>query len=740
MDNELIEKLISSDEMIVKTIEENSQSLNILIDGFSSIMSMTTVDGDKLEKQMEEQGVKEAEIIKGTLTESINQSSNLSIEQVAEAETSISEGSILSDETINNLIDVISNMQTILGNLNTESISGASTQTEQISEINTGNLTQVIDDFKTLSNLNWCTDWLKCLEKIVEQADVVKEALNSIPADKKVSLGINEDDLQKVDQSIQKVKEDITTDINLSVAKTEMIEQASQTQTASELSSEFLNSFSNLNEKISSFSENIENNTISQESFINQINQFSETNSKTIENTITTLNDTTKTILEKPNKNETISESKIITETKPETLVEFGFEGMTSMPQIAQTPFFTESAQGGFQSPLIQVLPMPPTTKEIVKELKLEESSPISTNKAQTEIVNIPKPPTISPEMTFEGLFGQMPMPMPPLVPKVETGASMGSFGLPKPISIEDLLSFKNPIVETTNISTEINKEEIMPLDLEKLLNFETKIEPINTIKETNTNFVGLSEPIGFEQLSNMTPNIIPEQTQNMGFQIQKEPKPFDMGVNTFEGIPTTENQVNETTIQNIQNLPIPSFANFENMFQFKGTELPMSSIAPESTLEKPTNLSSSIEEIFIKNQELPQIDLGSSISKIQNEIPQAPSELAASTEVMMNEVNLEPLGSKLSSSISSLGENLKNTSTAQTASTTTQSGTDNSVMGEILNMLTKLDTTLQTLSSPQGKNMAIPSMGNSLSDAQARMIGRQIANELKDNFSRLYN
>jgi hypothetical protein len=198
MDDQLIEKLISSDELIVSTIEENSQSLNILIDQFSSIMSMTTVDGEKLEKQIQEQGEKEAEFIKGTLTESVNQSSNLSLEQVAEAEVTASESSLLSDQTVNSLIDVISNMQNMLEKLD---IGGIETQSPQMTEINTGNLTQVIDDFKTLSNLNWCTDWLKCLEKIVEQADVVKDALDSIPSDKKLSLGINEEELQKVDQS-----------------------------------------------------------------------------------------------------------------------------------------------------------------------------------------------------------------------------------------------------------------------------------------------------------------------------------------------------------------------------------------------------------------------------------------------------------------------------------------------------------------------------------------------------------
>ena len=111
MDDKLIEKLISSDELIVKTIEENTQSMKTLIDQFSSIMSMTTVQGDKLEKQIVEQGEKEAESIKGTLTESINQSSNISLETVAENETTTAEGSVLSDQTVNSLIDVISNIQ-----------------------------------------------------------------------------------------------------------------------------------------------------------------------------------------------------------------------------------------------------------------------------------------------------------------------------------------------------------------------------------------------------------------------------------------------------------------------------------------------------------------------------------------------------------------------------------------------------------------------------------------------------
>jgi hypothetical protein len=119
----------------------------------------------------------------------------------------------------------------------------------------------------------------------------------------------------------------------------------------------------------------------------------------------------------------------------------------------------------------------------------------------------------------------------------------------------------------------------------------------------------------------------------------------------------------------------------------------------------------------------------------------QPTSQLAASTEVMMNEVNLEPLSNQLSSSISSLGENIKSTPTAvEQKPATSETESSSNVMGEILSMLTKLDATLGTLSSSQGRGGAMPSLGGSLSDSQARLIGRQIANELKDSFSKLYN
>ena len=401
MDDKLMESLINSDELITKTIEENNNSFKDLFDQFSSIMSMTIVNGEQIEKQLTEQGEKEAEQIKGALTGNISQASNLTLEKVAESEIQENQGSILSDETVNDLINVIANIQDVLGKINTDQIATITATSPESANANTGinkeliisnesqvasipqvgpeaptpqvnpeltlaqvgpslplpqvgpeaptpatntlnieNLGQVIDDFKTLSNLNWCTDWLKCLEKIIEQADIVKEALNAIPFEKKISLGLNDEELGKLDESIQKVKENISSDINLSTAKNELIEQTVSSNTP-DLSTSFLDSFFDLSEKLGLFTDKVENNSISQESFINKVSEFSETTSKTIENTFTTFNDTTKTILEKPNTLETALEtieSKVQTEAKPEFLSEFSFEELLNFT----IPKFTE--------------------------------------------------------------------------------------------------------------------------------------------------------------------------------------------------------------------------------------------------------------------------------------------------------------------------------------------------------------------------------------------------------------
>ena len=747
MDDKLIEKLISSDELIVKTIEENTQSMKTLIDQFSSIMSMTTVQGDKLEKQIVEQGEKEAESIKGTLTESINQSSNISLETVAENETTTAEGSVLSDQTVNSLIDVISNIQGVLENLNTQELKTIETTptevsttptetkettTAQISNINVGNLGQVIDDFKTLSNLNWCTDWIKCLEKIIEQADVVKDALSSIPNDKKVSLGINEEELKKVDQSIQKVKEDISSDINLSVAKTEMIEQAATPSTTPQLSTSFLNSFSELTEKIGSFTEKVENNTVSQESFVNKVNQYSDTTYKTIESSFSTLNDTTKTILEKPSTLETSLESiesKVMTEVKPELPAEFNLEALTMPPQLQPVQVQT------------QIPPPPP-----MMQLGEFGAMPSQLQPVQVQTQIPPFPPMI-PEMGFEGIMGFeqfMPLQMPPIIQKVEAvkgETPATTLPLPPSMNFGDFLLPRSPMAEEKAITAEVNKEETSSLNLESLMDFETFSPMKNITTEKGINISEMQKPIGFEELGANLPIIMPKSVETPPVQVLASPGALGAELSQFNALPGIEGTTNKTIVESIQNIAIPNIDSFSNMFQMNVPETTIGTRGLSGSPMAPPSLSTNMEEMLIKNQEVPQINLTKAIAKIQSEVPQPTSEIAASTEVMMKEINLEPLGTQLNSSISSLGENLKSkTPEIPTASATPPKEPGSDVMGEILTMLTKLDTTIQGLSSSAGRGSGMASMGSSLSDAQARTIGRQIANELKDSFSRLYN
>ena len=982
MDDKLMESLINSDELITKTIEENNNSFKDLFDQFSSIMSMTIVNGEQIEKQLTEQGEKEAEQIKGALTGNINQASNLTLEKVAESEIQENQGSILSDETVNDLINVIANIQDVLGKINTDQIATITATPPESANANTGinkeliissenqvgpeaptpqvnpeltlaqvgpslplpqvgpeaptpatntlnieNLGQVIDDFKTLSNLNWCTDWLKCLEKIIEQADIVKEALNSIPFEKKISLGLNDEELGKLDESIQKVKENISSDINLSTAKNELIEQTVSSNNTPDLSTSFLDSFFELSEKLGLFTDKVENNSISQESFINKVSEFSETTSKTIENTFTTFNDTTKTILEKPNTLETALEtieSKVQTEVKPEFLSEFSFEELLNFT----IPKFTEvNAQEFLPPPPPPLIPfgemgmIPSLIKSLSPEIgTVQNTTAPAINLPNEELINIEgvqpektnvqeKPTTLTPppppplEFGFESIFETLgfsfpgilpeaegaqvvktesptaslsplpmgpelqqaetanvgfpktpnipapppplefgfesileslgfsspgilptesptaslsPMPMGPELQQVET-ANVGSpkvsnvpappppleFGFesiletlgfsfpgilpeaegvqvvntesptaslspvpmgpefqqaetanvgspktpnvplapPPPMNFMDFLFPKSPVVEEP-LGAQVNTVEKNPLNLENLFNFEPNVLSDNTIKETGFSQNEIQKPLGFEELGSLDLTNNSKTTENMGNQFSAKPLPFAPDFNLMSSFPEIET-FGEMTLENVQNITEPIYNPLESLFQTKGNEFSKNNVAVGNTKASPPAISNNIEEMLIKNQEVPQVNLSNVATKIQNEIPQSTSELAASTEVMMNEVNLEPLGSQLSSSIDSLSQNMNTQpadAQAATGATSTESSPD--VMNQILTMLTNLNSTIKGMSSPQGAGTTVipQSGGSSLSEAQARIIGRQIANELKDNFSKLYN
>ena len=914
MDDKLMESLINSDELITKTIEENNNSFKDLFDQFSSIMSMTIVNGEQIEKQLTEQGEKEAEQIKGALTGNISQASNLTLEKVAESEIQENQGSILSDETVNDLINVIANIQDVLGKINTDQIATITATSPESANANTGinkeliisnesqvasipqvgpeaptpqvnpeltlaqvgpslplpqvgpevptpatntlnieNLGQVIDDFKTLSNLNWCTDWLKCLEKIIEQADIVKEALNAIPFEKKISLGLNDEELGKLDESIQKVKENISSDINLSTAKNELIEQTVSFNTP-DLSTSFLDSFFELSEKLGLFTDKVENNSISQESFINKVSEFSETTSKTIENTFTTFNDTTKTILEKPNTLETALEtieSKVQTEAKPEFLSEFSFEELLNftIPKFTEVnaqeflppppppliPFGEmgmipslikslspetgtvqnitapainlpneeliniEGAQPektttltspplapppplefGFESILESlgfsfpgILPEAEGVQVVNTESPTTSLSPMpmgpelqqveTANVGSPKVSNVPAPPPPF-EFGFESILETLgfsspgilptesptaslsPMPMGPELQQVET-ANVGSPKVsnvpapPPPMDFMDFLFPKSPVVEEP-LGTQVNTVEKNPLNLENLFNFESNVLSDNTIKETGISLNEIQKPLGFEELGSLDITNNSKTTENMGNQFSAKPLPFAPDFNLMSSFPEIET-FGEMTLENVQNITEPIYNPLESLFQTKGNEFSKNNVAVGNTKATPPAISNNIEEMLIKNQEVPQVNLSNVATKIQNDIPQSTSELAASTEVMMNEVNLEPLGSQLSSSIDSLSQNMNTQpADAQAATGTTPTESSPDVMNQILTMLTNLNSSIKGMSSPQGAGTTVvpQSGGSALSEAQARIIGRQIANELKDNFSKLYN
>ena len=359
----------------------------------------------------------------------------------------------------------------------------------------------------------------------------------------------------------------------------------------------------------------------------------------------------------------------------------------------------------------------------------------------------IPPPPPMIPEMGFEGIMGFeqfMPLQMPPIIQKVEAvkgETPATTLPLPPSMNFGDFLLPRSPMAEEKAITAEVNKEETSSLNLESLMDFETFSPMKNITTEKGINISEMQKPIGFEELGANLPIIMPKSVETPPVQVLASPGALGAELSQFNALPGIEGTTNKTIVESIQNIAIPNIDSFSNMFQMN---VPETTIGTRGLSDSPMaspSLSTNMEEMLIKNQEVPQINLTKAIAKIQSEVPQPTSEIAASTEVMMKEINLEPLGTQLNSSISSLGENLKSkTPETPTASATPPKEPGSDVMGEILTMLTKLDTTIQGLSSSAGRGSGMASMGSSLSDAQARTIGRQIANELKDSFSRLYN
>ena len=805
MDEQILEKLISSDELISKTIEENSQKQKKTFDEFSSIMSMTTVNGEELERIIEEQGEKEAETIKATFSQGFNKSSELPLKTITEIESSKYEGGILSDETVNNLIDVISNVQNVLDNLQLQSVEFTtpttltptvnnfveSTNQVEIPTVNLENINQVIDDFKTLSNLNWCKDWLNCLEKIVEQADVVKNALENIPSDKKIEFGINEEELKKVDDSIQKVKENITSDINLSVAKTEMIEQQTIGTEGQQLSNQFLNNFTEITEKISSFTDKVENNTISQESFLNKVNQFPEDTIKTIQNTFNSFNETYKSIIEKSNTLENFTSSQFKTEL-------VSIESLEKLSATAPTEITNNLAQNVTSPLAIEQLTLPiiPTQIEnpsttVTQPTQIESVSQVTTQAApqvtstlaleqltmptiptqvETEPTTVTQPtqvenpsttvtsqvvPQVTPAMTLE----QLTMPTIPTqvesVPQVAESEILSntffdnlmkliptksitneSSEINKSFSFEDILSTQTITNKISNLS--VDNQELNPLNLENLSSFAGS-KGLNFLSENENNLPETENTIKFENIMTSVPNLLSKNFEN---PLMQDSTPFSseqLDLNALSNIVGFDNSDNNSLIENA---PVSNITQLKPSLQSELTSKAMiDNLGIKNEIEPSITSMSNVEDMLIRNQEIPQFNLATVASRLENKLPEPTFKKAASAEAMMSEVNLEPLGNQITTSISTLNDNISSSRNITENSVEPQNNQETAtVMNDILSMLKKLDTTLETMSATKPMTNNMPSLGGSIGDSQARAIGRQIAYELKDSLSRLYN
>jgi hypothetical protein len=352
----------------------------------------------------------------------------------------------------------------------------------------------------------------------------------------------------------------------------------------------------------------------------------------------------------------------------------------------------------------------------------------------------MPLPPPM-----MEGFMGQMPMP--PMTMGVETAT-------PMPL----------PIPTTTFLEEPESEEMVEGVDLDYASFYETFINNVNARKQ-NQNTETVSETPAtsdiFSQLvSNEAFETIPSetnQTETFGNEsISLENPPIFEEKNTVstpslnpENIPFTSNMFGIPSltgdifskIPSMESLPtnVPFLPQTEiggNLFN----KIESSGISSEIENSMP-NFDFGLENILVKNQEQKAPSLASVTTSLQKVETPNTAEMMATNQAMAGEVNLEPIGNKIETSISGLSETLtkqSETNVAQTAPA--QQGMSSDVSVQILELLKKLDATLSNQSTNVNSGQQMPSIGGGISESAARTIGRQIAQELKGNLTRLYN
>ena len=189
MDDKLIDSLIQSDEIISQTITEANKSAEESIDDIlSSVMSISTGNAQKIEKEVINQATKEAQNIKASLTGTLT-TNPPSTSEIASIEALKSEGNV-SEETMGNLTSVMSNLEDVLNQMNAskstvvttggEELPKASPETELVAQgttqqIDIDKLSTLINDFKSISTMDWASKWLSYVQKIVDEVGIIKE-------------------------------------------------------------------------------------------------------------------------------------------------------------------------------------------------------------------------------------------------------------------------------------------------------------------------------------------------------------------------------------------------------------------------------------------------------------------------------------------------------------------------------------------------------------------------------------
>ena len=912
MDDKLIDSLIQSDEIISQTITEANKSAEESIDDIlSSVMSISTGNAEKIEKEVLNQATKETQNIKASLTGTLN-ANPPTIQEIANIEAKGGEGSV-SDETMGNLTSVMSNLEDVLNQINTSKSTVVTTSGEQLpklspeiegieqgtnQQIDIDKLSTLINDFKSISTLDWASKWLSYVQKIVDEVGVIKEELNTLPTESKLNLGINEESLNKVQEGFEQVKENITSEINVLPSNEETPAEEGIMGTS------FLSGFSDFFKNLYSVPEKVESGNLVQEGFFDNMSNFEEGEMKAVEmgiseiipesiqqigipeitelplgleNVFGGLKSTFSSlfgggeeeeeetplalteivepkisetpvpkepgterkslaelfqmaygqVVEEEEEVEEVEEVEGIAETKvkqsiaqPPALVE-NFEDLLStgsapMPPItpemtATAPFSVEALTGGIFPP------MPPITPVIATNPKVEETTtaqnalptpPVMAQVGEEALVEslfnfettgaIPMPPAVQgttnavptapqslpmpvlPETPVESLFdfettGAMPMP-----PAVQGAGAMpmppavqGAGAMPMPPAVQGATnavptapqSLPMPVLPETPVESLFDFETTgampMPPAVQETIEAKTPTEALPTPNAPVLEAIQPEETFQ-DIIANILKNKASKQATppaQMGQGISASGfipplPPSKMNVEAVETTGITKNlgaMASEAIPFGAEILPPPSTTGVRaegalapppalefSPFEMSGGEMfgGMSSEIFSQSMPMPINelmpFGAGMEDVLIKNQAQKGPELSSAISKIQSsEIPST-APMAIESEVMMKEVNLEPLGERLSSSIDNLGSSI---------ATPVASATPTPNSFEVNNQsATQPESSTTPETQGQGSGMGSIPMGSPITEAQARLIGRQIANEIKSSLSKLYN